>query len=827
MAHFRLPSVTLAAREPASCLLLAAAAMAALACPPAEAQSTPSAPAPLHAPNETWSWDIPAGPLDATLLRIAQRSGQPISVPPELVRGRQAPAISGRLTAEGAARSAIAGQPLALIRTANGTLTLRSRPEGIGGAVTLDTVNVTANSAQETATGPVPGYVARRSATGTKTDTPLIETPQSVSVVTRDQMDAQGAQTVTDALHYTAGVLAGSNGGQTRFDSVFVRGFGGLSDNATYTQYIDGLGWPHITRTAVQMDPYALERVEVLRGPSSVLYGQAEPGGFVNMISKSPTTEPVHELMLQYGNHDNKAVGVDLGGALNDSGTLSYRLAGLVRDSSTGVDYQKDERQFVAPSIRWAPDANTSLTLRAFFQHDPRQPDTSFVPYEYAGVGSTTSPYGKLPKHYFQGDPDYDSFSRTIKTIGWEFEHRFNDTWKVRQNFRAGWFNSDTRQLSNNEVSADYLSVSRYAIRHLADVNTVEMDNQVEARFDTGAVEHTVLIGLDWRHTDSHLDYGYSYDVPDQTVYHPTYGYRIGLPAFLQHTGSEAQQTGLYVQDQMRVGRWSLLAGLRRDRATDDIDVTRLSTGAVSSTRTSDDATTGRVGAVYQADNGIAPYVSYSTSFDPVVGSTDRQGEPFRPTKGKQLEAGVRWQPPGTRSMYTVSVYEIKQRNVLSADPVDSDYSVQTGEIRSRGIEFEGKMQLTRDLNLLANYSYSAVKVTESTTAGARGKRPVATPSTLASAWLDYRLAGLGLPNLTVGAGVRYVGHTYADEANTVRVPSYTLVDAMARYDIDKSLSLAVNALNLANRQYAAACSYGTCWQGSGRSVVATMKYRW
>lgn len=773
------------------------------------------------------SFDIPAGPLDQALSRLGRQANVQIVVNAALTQGVQSPGVQGYYSVSEGLQRLLAGTGLQAVRDAGGEFTLRPLPQDqADGSLTLPSLAVT--GALESATGPVDGYVARRSATATKTNAAIIETPQSISVVTRDQMDVQGAQTVSEALRYTAGVLTGTGGGQTRFDTVFIRGFGGLSNASNFTKYVDGLGWPHIPRTSVQMDPYALERVEVLRGPSSVLYGQADPGGFVNMVSKRPTDQAFGELMVQLANHSGRAIGLDLGGPLDEGGALSYRLTGLARDSQTGVDYQKDERQFIAPSVRWALSEDTSLTLQAFYQHDPEQPDTSFVPPAFAGVGPVRSPYGKLPIDYFQGDPNWNRFTRTMKTVGWEFEHAFDEVWSFRQKVRYGEFESDTRQLNNGTPAPNFMTLPRTASRNTADVQTLAADNQLQAQFDTGAIEHTVLVGADWRDSDFLAKAGSGPAPTRENVYEPVYGLPVTPVRLSTRTDSDAQQLGLYLQDQLRLDRWVFLAGLREDRAESSTYNTSLVTGVRSATtEQSDRATTGRLGVVYLMDNGFAPYASYTTSFEPVVGA-DRQGAAFEPTEGRQKEIGIRWQPEEGRTMVTLSAYELTKRNVLTPDPVAPTlYQVQTGEIRSRGFEVEGKVELMAGLNLLASYSRSEVEITKDTVEAKVGKRPLAVPERLSSAWLDYNLAAHGLPGLTVGAGVRHVSSSYGDEYETLKVPSYTLYDAMARYDFDSDWSLTLNAKNLEDRQYAAACAYGTCWQGMGRSLQATLKYRW
>jgi iron complex outermembrane receptor protein len=351
------------------------------------------------------------------------------------------------------------------------------------GSVVLDTVNVEGQA--ETARGPVDGIVARRSATASKTDAALIETPQSISVVSREQMDRQSATTVSESLRYTPGVLTGTAGLQSkRFDPVFIRGFGGFSAAATYATYLDGLKWHHGPRTSIQVDPYLLERVETFRGPSSVLYGQATPGGFVNMVSKQPSDVARNEVFTSVGSYGRVEGGFDFTGPLNEDATLLYRLTGMGRVGETQIDFQDDERVLIAPSLTWAPDADTSLTVHALYQHDPRTSDAAFLP----PVGTVLpGPYGQIPRHFFQGDPNYNRFERTQAYIGYQFEHSFDETWTVRQNLRYAYMEDDIKSVNYLSLAADGRTINRNAAYSVHEDRSFSVDNQVQAKFATGA----------------------------------------------------------------------------------------------------------------------------------------------------------------------------------------------------------------------------------------------------------------------------------------------------------------------------------------------------
>ena len=775
-------------------------------------------------------YDLPAQPLGSALARIAADSGQQISIDAGLVRGRTAPPVQGSYTAEQAARAALEGSGLELVRTEGGNWALRrvaatAIDSNVDAVPSLPTVTVTATHVQETATGPVDGYVARRSATGTKSDIPIIETPQSISVVTRDQMDEQAVKTVSEALEYTAGVVTSTNGGQTRFDSVFIRGFGGFAAEAGFARYVDGLQWPQGPRNVFQIDPYALERVEVLRGPSSVLYGQATPGGFVNLISKAPTQEPRRQMMMQWGNHGYKTLGLDLSGPLNEDGSLSYRLPVLVRDADNGTRFQQEKRQMLAPSIIWRPDGATTLTVRGFYQHDPDQPDSSLLP------PLSIVPLSAFRRDFYNGDPNLLFFKRTGKSLGYSFEHHFNEHWTVRQNARYDEFKTDNSLVSPSEMLDDGRTLTRYTSRFQPDARSFGVDTQLEGRFATDEVRHTLLLGLDYKKPMTSLKLGYG-EAPDLDVYAPVYGtVPLEVPALTRQQRTTAEQTGLYLQDHVRVGQWAFTVGGRQDWAHSTTTISPLITGeAGDPTRQSDSKFTGRAGLVYLADNGLAPYASYSTSFEPIAGA-DRLGAAFKPSQGKQAEVGVRWQPTGGKTMLTASLYDLRKINVLTPDPVEpEDFDVQTGEVRSRGFELELKTELARHVNLIASLARSDVEVTKDNVPEKVGRPLMGAPKYSGSVWIDGRFVGPGASWLMTGLGVRYVGSSWGDTYDSYqmpayKVPSYTLMDLALGYEFSKDVMLNLNIRNALNKQYVAACSYAFCYQGRGRTAVMTLRY--
>ena len=676
-----------------------------------------------------------------------------------------------------------------------------------GGAIALPELNVQATAWR--AWEHVPGYVAPVTTTGTKTDTPLIEAPQSVSVVTREQMDEQAALSVSGALRYSAGVLSEVRP-SARYDSVFVRGFGGQGTGAAFVNFLDGLRQGRGLYFGVpNNDPWLLERIEVLRGPASVLYGQTGAGGIVNMVSRRPSAISSNELWLAAGSHGLWQAAFDSTGALNDDKTLLYRMTGLARTSGTQYDYTDEQRFAIAPAFTWRPDADTTLTVLTSYQRDPEGGYYNFVP---ANGSALYNPNGRITRNFFGGDPSYDAFRRTHVAAGYQFEKRLNDTWTVRQNFRYAHIDAEVNVVSIRSVLNNRTGV-RGATFVSDHANTYALDNQAQATFDTGPLHHTMLFGVDWQRTSSRARQGTG-TAPSIDLFRPAYYQRIPTiyTTLAGLTNQNLDQIGFYTQDQIALDRWRFNIGVRYDRASIGTTSHDVAGGDSAISSQVDYRLTWRAGGLYLFDNGLAPYVSYSNSFLPNTGvsAPQRGSTPFAPSTGEQYEIGLKYQPPGINSFIQVAAYHITQRNVLTQDPIYTTYSVPQGEIRSRGIEVEGRASLNDNLDLIGAYSYIDAEITESTTPGVSGNRVPQVPNHLASGWGYYSFHDGPLRGLSLGGGIRYVGPTYGNDLNTFKVPAATLFDAVTAYDLGarfdrlRGIELSVNAQNLADKDYIA-----------------------
>jgi iron complex outermembrane receptor protein len=674
--------------------------------------------------------------------------------------------------------------------------------------------------AAERALDPISGFVASQQISGTKTDTALIENPQSITVVPRDQIDARQAQTLGEALRYTAGIRGENYGTDSRTDWFQLRGFN-AQDNGIF---LNGLRY-NAGYAGSAFETYGLERYEVLRGPTSVLYGQIAPGGLVNMIQRRPTETARGEVRLTAGSEGRLQGQGHASGPLDADGVWSYSLTGLVRDSDTAVDFVGDDRFYLAPSLTWRPTAQTSLTLLSFYQRD-RTSGNQFLPYE----GTVTStPFGRISRNRFTGEPDFDAFNREQYGVGYELTHRFNDVWSFQQNFRYAETEIRWDQVYGGGLQADQRTLNRYAYRANVNVSTLQLDNQVKAEFSTGIVQHTVLAGIDGSQVNYRNAQQFAF-ASGLDVFSPSYGTPVGtLPAPYDSVRQVNTQYGVYLQDQVRIGRWALVAGIRQDWAYSDVD-----NRVANTTRAQNDsAFTWRLGAVYLSETGLAPYASYARSFQPQIG-TDAAGNSWDPLEGEQYEVGVKFQPPGRRSFVQLSAFQLTQQNSLTADVNFAQKSV--GEIRVRGVELEGVAELGRGWSLLGSVSLLDPEITESSTVGEEGNRPAGVARTNGGLYAEYTFVDSNrvLSGLTLGAGMRYLGNTSAVNTGGAVVPSTTLFDAGMRYDLSKlsesmrGLEFGVNASNLADTRYVARCS-GTsgCFYGNRLNVLANLTYKW
>ena len=657
------------------------------------------------------------------------------------------------------------------------------------------------------------GYVAASATTATKTDMPLIETPQSVSVITLDQMNLRDVQTLNQAIEYTAGVGVQTYGSDPRFDWFNIRGF----DESTYGLYRDNLRWQS-GQVEGASEPYDLQEIDVIKGPSSVLYGQNTPGGLVNLVTKRPPAENTHELIAQFGSFDRKQIQGDWGGPIDQAGRWRYRLTGLLRGSGSQVDYVPDDRRFLAPALTWVPSDRTTLTILADYQND-NDGWSQFLP---AQGTLQANPNGKIPTSFFTGQPGFDYFHRQQWSTAYLFEHRIGKIWTLRQTFRYSKIAFDGNDAFGGGLQADLRTLNRFGYSDALTLGLAAVDTQGFAQFHTGSVRHSVLVGLDYSHTDALQISGFS-AAPPIDVFAPNYNQTIAAPVPYLKVNEPSWQSGLYFQDHLNITP-KIVATLSGRQ-----DWTQLTTRDLlgnTTVKQSPSKFTGRTGITYLSDLGIAPYFSYSTSFLPTTG-VNFFGQTFQPTTGTQYEEGVKYQPRHSNSFITASLYNIVEDNVQTPDPTNPLNTLQTGAIRSRGVELEGVASLLRGLDLHASYAYDDEKVTKTTDPTQLGKRPTLIPNQLTSLAVNYTQAGGKLSGLALGFGVRYTGTVAGDPLNTFILPSYTLFEASAQYYWKKA-EFQVNATNIGDKIYVPICtSISYCNYGNRRNIIGNVQYHW
>lgn len=791
-------------------LLALAVRAALLSVPVIAAGAAPSAAYAQTAPA-THRFDIPAGPLSTALTRVAAQAGVQLTADAALVAGKNAPTLKGNMTMRQSLDYLLEGSGLEVVERSAGIFVLRPAaaqpvpvtPSSHAEALELPTVTVTADAdaERESAWGPVNGYVAKRSATGTKTDTPLLEVPQSISVIGREEMEARGVQNIMEAVRYTPGVTVSNWGFDPRgIDWILMRGFDATSGIAGYR---DGLVLPAYSVT----EPYGIERVEVLRGPASVTFGQGDAGGIINRVSKMPSKTPVREIEVKYGNFQRKQLAFDLGGVASD--TLSYRLIGLGLDTDSQVRYGDgtpfaNKRTYLAPSLRWQPSADTSFTLLGEFLDNKASDDIFYV---MDNNGRNTG--------IVRGDPRYSRIRNRQASIGYLFEHHVNDDWTVRHNLRYDNARID-KHILRDALLPDNYTLTRSARSFPERFSQWTSDAQLQGRVRSGIVEHTLLFGID----ATRIRYSskeFSGPAPSLDLRNPINVLPVQEPFTPESNNTQiTQQLGLYAQDQIKIDdRWVLTLSGRQDHVKSE------TTDRINNSRTgqTDNKFSGRAGLSYLIANGWAPYISYATSFMPTSG-VDLDGSPLQPTRGKQVETGIKYQPEGSRTSFTAAIFDLRKSNVVTYDQ-DTFEARQIGRIRSRGLELEAKAELARNLNFTASYTLLNMKVLESANQSELGKMPIQVPKQSASMWLDYTMNnGFGF-----GGGVRYIGRRWNDVTNISAEGGVALLDATVHYTTGP-WRLSLSATNLANREYTASRAYGNYYPGSERTVVASAKYQ-
>lgn len=683
-----------------------------------------------------------------------------------------------------------------------------------------------AASAQESGSEPDTIVVIgeQRALVGTKTDTDITEIPQSISVITAEEFRDRTAIDLQDIFRYSAGV-APATSIDSRGDFITARGF----DSA---QYVDGLKRMPDVIYGARLETYTLSRAEVLRGPSSVLYGANGPGGVLNGVSKTPESEFGGEIGFVGGTDDRIQVQGDVTGPLTDS--VSGRLVGLWRDGKTQWG-TPDDRKLVNPSLTWAPGEDTEITFIGLYQKDMNG-SLGYLPLSKSLLADDDETLGF---NFYQGEPGFNGMDTEFWSTGLFATHRLTNNITLNSRTRYTNMNTDYKEVYSDTADGGFvfpvslfddpeetlLRREFYVNREQSEV--INTDNNVLFEFETGVIEHNLLVGVDYTWFDQSKAEGFSCSgypflpcwpggsPPPIDVYDPQYGapFTFGFTNFLDYNSS---QFGVYAQNQITIAdRVHVLLGGRRDKATS----TRNGVDELDQT-----AWTFRGGIVADLVYGISPYFSYSESFLPVPGG-DFFGNPFQPREARQYEAGVKWEPIGG-ALVTLAFFDIEETNFVSQDPTNIQNFIQGGSVGSKGFEIEAAYRMPGDFEIFGAYSYTDAEVLTSSQYLTAGDRLVGVPKDLASGWVakDFQLGNdLGL---RAGVGVRYIG-SKIDTTQSLTTPSATLMDAMVAVNYGDWV-VSLNASNLLNKKYYAVCELasppdGYCVAAKDRTALASI----
>lgn len=655
------------------------------------------------------------------------------------------------------------------------------------------------------AVGPDKTIVAKDSATGTKTDTPIIDIPGAVSVVTQKELETRNVQNLQEALSYTSGVTVDEYGSDDRYDYFRIRGF----DQTTLGTYRDGLPSriPAYFTTS-RLEPYGLQRIDILKGSTSTLFGLNSPGGLVNAITKRPQDTFHAETFTTLGD-GHQEVGADFGGPIDEEGVWKYRLTGLAQNGDYGYDYTNDDRLYIAPALTISPDAGTSLTILTDYGRRSSSVARGYPP----GLG--------VDLDTFLGEPDFNHFTTKQGDVGYLFEHELTDELTFRSSARYTHIDLDYEDLY--PISTDPAD-DRQAFAVYSNSSRFTIDNQLQYDTSWAAVDSKFLFGSDYTYDDTHENVLMG-TAPGVDFYNPVYCGRACINLDTTYVDWRVRQNafGVYTQEQLTFDdRWIVTLGGRYDHVNTDAHYF----DGNPNTDDTADAFTKRAGLTYKFTEGLAAYANYSESFQPLVTPAGGASNSLKPQRGKQYEVGLKYQPDSFDGQFTLALFDLTQTNV-PAD-VGLGASRQIGEVNVKGVEFESKIALNDKLNMTLAYSYWDGEITDDGVTGNAGNRPNNVPKHIASAWVDYTIPGDGWRNdLTFGGGARYVGQLYGDPENTISIPAHVVFDAMARYAISEHLTLQVNATNLFDKKYEATCYTGTCFAGDRRTVLGTLKYTW
>ncbi|MCU5774352.1 TonB-dependent siderophore receptor [Erwiniaceae bacterium BAC15a-03b] len=664
--------------------------------------------------------------------------------------------------------------------------------------------------------------VAPYTNSATKSAVPESRTAQTIDTIGKQEIEKRHATSLNEVLRYDAGVSSEMRGSTTYMSEYKIRGF------SAEHEYYNGLQLPYNVsgNTKASIDPILIEQVDILKGPSSVLYGNASPGGLVNIQGKTPQKQQSTEVGFNSGNRNLREGYLDSTGQIADS-DWNYRFIGKASAGDDQPETTKTESYLLAPSVTWQPSEQTRLTLDAIYQNQPSLTPSNPLPLAYLRSGYAS-------RRDYAGD-SWNGFQQRQTLLGYSFEHQFDSGWGVVQKARYATVETYQRSIYSTGTSGSNTELSRFGYTTDEDLDSFNIDNQLKKTVELGDWTHHLLAGFDYQHLNSNFKYDYGTAYPGIDMLNPDHNQltddNLGLYTATKQRLS-FNQAGYYLQDQLVSGGLNLVASLRYDdyRSTTTNQLDGDSKSWVDQHRV-----TKRLGALYQFSNGIAPYISYSEGFMPVSPQGTLTADQAKPTTSEQVEGGVKYLLANYATTLTASVFKITQKNVLTTDyTYDANSQLnyrQTGEVESKGVEFTAVSRPLDNLNLLASYAYTHAINTEDDLY--QGQRATQVPENALKLWADYTFDDGMLNGLMLGAGLRYQGKTAITPDNSEpAMGGNTQYDLAVAYDMGvlspslKGLTLKAGAQNVTNKFTYTCYSSSYCWIGRDRTWQAGVSYR-
>ncbi len=758
------------------------------------------------AESNTYNFNIPAQPLGSALNAVSQQTGlQPFYVD-EVVAGKQSPALKGNYSQQQAVAILLADSGLNHTFTSNNNVAVKaksaSEQQADNSIKALATITVRDKAGDDPFSK---DYAVPNASTATKTDTPIMETPVSIQVVTRAVMDDQQVISAMQALQNVSGAQPAS--GQFN-DNFMLRGF-----DAT-TTYRDGLRQSQITN----YETANLERIEVLKGPAAVLFGRSEPGGIQNLVTKKPLDMPYYSVQQQFGSYDLYRTTADATGPLNKDKTLLYRMNLAYKTNNSFRDYIHQEHIFFSPSMTWRPTDRFETNLNLEYQHDefPAQGGGAAV---IPAIGNRPA---AIPISRYLGDPVVDDNLPNKQDkilLGFNWSYKFSDNWKLQNRFQ--YINNDWHQtvLTQGGLAADNRTLIRRLFNTPIVRDTYATNLDLTGKFDTGFLHHDVLAGFDYMRNTSHEGGGFTGATPVVTninIYNPTYGTinvnSLNALANNRFLDSSESWYGVYFQDHISFwdNKLHILGGGRQDWAATTSGQSTKSFESIPSTTVNNGHFSPRVGVVYQPVKEVSLYGNYVESFGTNNG-TSASGTPFAPQIAQQHEVGIKTEFFDNRLTTTLAFFDITKSNVLTPVP-GTTFSDVIGEVRSKGIEFDIAGQITENWSVIANYANTNAYVSKDNSAklagaGNQSNSLYSVARNTGNVWSKYQFNQGVLEGFNFGTGVALASSKEGDLANTFQLPGWTRWDASIGYTFKNSpsgskISTQLNVYNLLDKTY-------------------------